>query len=109
MPDFESLRGKSLIAHYGRDGTLLDLYAYAVLSEDRDYWRLAYDVIGDHAVSTVWLGLDTSFGRSPEPVIFETMVFGPEGEECRRYTSEAAALAGHAETVTLLRATVNDQ
>jgi hypothetical protein len=46
-------------------------------------------------VSTVFLGLDHSFGDGP-PVLWETMVFGGvlDGEQ-RRYTSLEAALEGH--------------
>ena len=47
-------------------------------------------------VSTVWLGLDHSFGDGPL-LIFETMVFGGNLDlEMDRYTTEAEALAGHA-------------
>jgi hypothetical protein len=56
---------------------------------------------GGVSVSTVWLGLDHSFGRG-RPQIFETMIFGPEGypyqEACMRYASEAAAIMGHRRT-----------
>jgi hypothetical protein len=52
-------------------------------------------------VSTVWLGLDHSFGGGP-PLIFESMVFDPGRGEGRwhdvdmdRYTTEAQARAGH--------------
>lgn len=51
-------------------------------------------------VSTVWLGLDHSFGFRPgRPLIFETMVFGSQDEmselDCERYSTEADALVGH--------------
>lgn len=47
------------------------------------------------AVSTVWLGLDHSFGFGP-PLIFETMVFGgPLDEEMERYSSRESAMVGH--------------
>lgn len=48
-------------------------------------------------VSTVFLGLDHQWGDGP-PVLWESMVFGGphDGEMCR-YTSRAAALAGHRE------------
>jgi hypothetical protein len=71
-------------------------------------------------ISTVHLVLDHSFGGGV-PIIFETMVFGPEGKEegawTSRYTNEAEALVGHKEIVrgvsmqhggsTLLRDEVN--
>lgn len=50
-------------------------------------------------VSTVWFGLNHSFGSGP-PLIFETMVFPGEGDlselDCDRYSTEAEAIAGHA-------------
>jgi len=49
-------------------------------------------------VSTVWLGLDHSFGSGP-PLIFETMVFQNRSDmgdlDCERYSTEAEAIAGH--------------
>lgn len=47
-------------------------------------------------VSTVWMGLDHSFGDGP-PLIFETMYFGKndEGEDQERYSTEEEAMAGH--------------
>lgn len=36
--------------------------------------KIAYDDVGDHYVSTVFLGLDYSFGGK-KPILFETMVF----------------------------------
>ena len=46
-------------------------------------------------ISTVFLGLDHSFGES-EPVLWETMIFGgPHDQYQERYTSLAAAVEGH--------------
>ena len=57
--------------------------------------RVAKDRIGDVEVSTVFLGLDHSFGSGP-PLLFETMVFGgPLDEEMDRYTTWDEAEAGH--------------
>jgi hypothetical protein len=55
--------------------------------------------VGKAHVSTVFLGLDHSFGQGP-PLLYETMVFGlPEGhpldQECDRYSTRQEALAGH--------------
>jgi hypothetical protein len=49
-----------------------------------------------HLVSTVWLGLDHSWGEGP-PLIFETMVQTAIGEwaEQWRYHTEEQAVAGH--------------
>ena len=46
-------------------------------------------------ISTVWLGLDHSFGSGP-PLIYETMVFRDgDGDECERYTYRHQAVEGH--------------
>lgn len=46
-------------------------------------------------VSTVFLGLDHSFGEGP-PLIFETMIFGgPHDQDCWRYTTWQQAEEGH--------------
>jgi hypothetical protein len=49
-------------------------------------------------VSTVWLGIDHSFGSGP-PLIFETMVFPSKDDmsdlDCERYSTEREALEGH--------------
>ena len=72
--------------------------------------------IGNIFVSTVFLGLDHSFGSGP-PVLFETMIFGPardgrdypeayevDGlEEMYRYCTEPEAIMGHCIVVARLR------
>jgi hypothetical protein len=70
-------------------------------------------------ISTVWLGLDHSFGGG-RPLIFETMVFPAKGSDVTswgeldsdRYSTEAEALAGHAAFVEKYRngvAACNDE
>ena len=46
-------------------------------------------------VSTVYLGLDHSFGEDP-PLLWETMVF-PEANVCERYETLEQAIQGHKE------------
>lgn len=90
--------------YFDREGRPLDLWQWAAMFEDGAARRVAEDDVGGVWVSTVWLGLDHSFGTSPRPLIFETMCFGgPLDQEPRRYATEAEALAGHAEVVTLVR------
>lgn len=80
--------------YYTRAGVPMTLeeWARAVEREDRH--------IGDttlpngRRVSTVWLGLDHNFGQGL-PLIFETMVFGPDELDCQRYSTEDEACAGH--------------
>lgn len=93
---------------YDRDGNPITWDVHARLANDpetQEYRQVARTKIGANVVSTVWLGFDTSFGRAGRPLIFETLVLGPDGEEGQRYCTEAEALAGHEEFVTLLRAT----
>lgn len=52
-------------------------------------------------VSTVFLGLDHSFGNG-KPMLFETMIFGgPHSEFCSRYTTWEEAEAGHTKACEL--------
>lgn len=80
---------------------------------------LGDDSIGPYRVSTIFLGVDYSFGDGP-PVLWETIIFGMPEEmevipkirrrkrksfrktvEMMRYTSKAEALAGHASAIRL--------
>ena len=64
---------------------------------------VAKDVVGNSRVSTVFLGLDHSFGSGP-PMIFETMVFGgPMSDEIERYSTWEEAEKGHDEMVRRVR------
>lgn len=106
-----------MIGWYDKDGIpVSDRDANALLTDDT-YKRVARSKVVSAAdptksfdVSTVWLGLDHSFGDGP-PLIFETMVFA-EGssmdEDCRRYATQAQAQAGHVEMVTIVAATLDD-
>lgn len=102
--------------YYNRDGEPIDLWAWSRLGMDPSYKRVAEDQVGPYYVSTIWLGLDHSFMRTPRPIIFETMVFatsaaaeglGPD-MDMQRYATEAEARQGHADMVTLIRATTVD-
>ena len=50
--------------------------------------------IGRLVVSTVFLGIDHSFGLG-EPILFETMVFEGHGEYQKRYSTWEEAEEGH--------------
>ena len=91
--------------YYDRQGNPLTLKQWASNFETRgDQKRVAETTLPNGRwVSTVWLGRNHQYGDGP-PLIFETMVFsskdGPLNEEdCDRYSTEAEALAGHAEMV----------
>lgn len=58
--------------------------------------------VGTAEVSTVFLGLDHSFGDGP-PILFETMVFyGDSGDYTERYATWDEAVKGHVEIVAKL-------
>ena len=75
--------------------------------KDEDQSRVALTAIGDVRVSTVFLGLDLSYGDGP-PILFETMVFGlpDEDEPQERYATWEEAEAGHERMVAWVRETM---
>jgi hypothetical protein len=87
--------------YYDRQGKLLKRRAaWEAKWRDPNYPNVASTKLPDgKRVSTLWVGLDGSFGRGP-PLIFETMVFRSEnsfGDELDRvrYSTEEEALEGH--------------
>ena len=64
--------------------------------------------IGEVFISTVFLGLDHSFGEGP-PLLFETMVFGgPLDQDMERYSTWDEAVAGHKAMVARVRNAMSD-
>ena len=60
------------------------------------------DTVGDVEVSTVFLGMDHSFGGR-KPLLFETMIFGGGYDQSQwRYSTWGEAVAGHREAVLLV-------
>jgi hypothetical protein len=89
--------------YFDREGKPITLWEWAAIMESGQDRHVADDMVGDVHVSTVWLGLNHNWGPGP-PLIFETMVFGGvRDEDCWRYPSQAAALAGHDQVVTMVR------
>ena len=93
--------------YYDRQGNEISMDVWARSLNDRSLQRVALNQItADCRVSTVWLGLNHNlFGTGP-PLIFETMVFGgpPEiDEKLERYSTEAEAIAGHAQMCARVR------
>ena len=100
--------------YYTRDGIPTDMTEWS-----RDYAnkRVARTKIADAAdpsrevdVSTVYLGIDHSFGAGP-PLIFESMAFAkhdPEEERCERYSTEQEAREGHTRMVVEVSAEMAD-
>lgn len=54
---------------------LVDVLTWAKWFENGANRRVAIDEIGGRCVSTVFLGIDHSFGGQP-PLLFETVIFG---------------------------------
>jgi len=88
--------------HYILDGKTpvpVDLITWAkwlntgnrIVKKDTATVKLRGQPVGEVRVSTVFLGLDHSFGEGP-PLLFETMVFGGvlDGEQDRCSTWDAA-------------------
>ncbi len=66
--------------------------------------HVANTKIGDVRVSTVFLGMDHSFGDGP-PLLFETMIFGGEHNEFQeRCSTWEQAEAMHERALSLVRA-----
>jgi len=90
--------------YYDRQGKPMNRTDWARRLEAMKDKRVAETTLPDGKwISTVWLGLDHSFGGGP-PLIFETMVFESNDAtggdlDCARYSTEAEALAGHARMV----------
>ena len=91
--------------YYDRQGEPLTFRQWGMLHSLMEYKAVAQTTVGHYWISTVWLGLDHSFGEGP-PVIFETMVFRSEESdlECQRYATEAEAIAGHLRMVRQVKA-----
>lgn len=109
-------RGVIPVWYYDRLGQPIGMERWGVLHADQDYKVVEQTQVGPYWVSTVWLGIDHSFVPGSAPVIFETMVFATSDDvrelgpdlDCQRYSTEDAARQGHADMVTLVRATTID-
>jgi len=71
--------------------------------------RVAQTIIGPARVSTIFGGIDRSYGSAPHPQVFETMIFGGkhDGREEWSASWEEAELV-HAEMVALVRGQLAD-
>src|SRR5216684_8998165 len=79
--------------------TPADVRVWAQWMEDCGEERLVNRTsIGSVGVSTVFLGLDHNFSKAGPPILYETMVFGGELNDCQeRYSTQEMALLGHEE------------
>ena len=94
------------------DKYILDEHGSPVPEPDLHKWEkwleksdrhIARDEIGDVTVSTVFLGIDHSWGDG-DPILFETMIFGGKHDQYQvRYSTRIEAIHGHADAVQMVR------
>lgn len=66
--------------------------------------RVAADMVGEAFVSTIFGGIDRSYGRAPQPLVFETRIFEGEHDGWEKLASSwEEAEACHAEAMELVR------
>lgn len=100
------MSGQYILDAEGKPVEELDILAWGKWMQEGDR-RVARDELPDSvSVSTVFLGLDHSFGSGP-PILWETMIFdGPHDMYQDRYSSREEALAGHAKAVAIAKGEV---
>ena len=90
--------------HYDKQGNPISMEEWVVLFEDFDNRVVGKsETAAGCLVSTVWLGLDHSFGEGP-PLIFETLAYCDHlsTNEMERYATLEEAQAGHTRWVEFL-------
>lgn len=88
-----------------------DVRAWGAMFEDLDGRRVGWtELTAEIAVSTVFIGLDHSFGGGP-PILFETMIVGlsPDGgwDHPHRYATWDQAERGHELAVEWTRSVID--
>jgi hypothetical protein len=80
-----------------------DLMRWAIWFENLAERIVGKTVVGDYEVSTVFLGLDHSFGGGV-PILYETIIFGPDDAQSDmwRYATAEEAREGHERVVAAL-------
>ena len=108
--------------YYDREGNPISLHEFAALFETGNYKIVKQTTVDKQIVSTVWLGIDHSFGDTEAPLIFETMLmsvdlhpkvffnkvyltpdFSDEWGFQERYSTEEEALKRHDEIVQMIK------
>src|SRR3954462_13302268 len=87
--------------YYDRQGKEIEFVDWATRAPK--YRRVLGDHVVGYWISTIWLGLDHSFGNKR---IFETMIWSPDDVTLNyqeRYATEVAARVGHCEAITWVR------
>ena len=96
------MNDKYILDENGNPKVESDLLKWGEWFETADR-HIGIDKIGKVKISTIFLGLDHSFGRG-KPVLWETMVFGGkfDGEQ-KRYFTKKEALTGHKKIVAKIK------
>lgn len=91
--------------YYDRDGSPMTMEQWATALDNKEKKRVAKTKLGLVTGSTIWLGIDHSWGYGLRPLIFETMVFGgPHDQWMARHSTEQDAITGHKSVVARLQA-----
>lgn len=87
---------------YDFDGQPISVHQWVLLCFDERQWVARTTLDDGTLISTIWTGLDA--GLHDPPLIYETMIFGGlhDGRQYR-WPGRHAALAGHDQTVALVR------
>lgn len=89
------MNDKYILDADGKTPIPCDLATWARSLESRSRSLKRETVVEGVEVSTVFLGLDHSFGQGP-PLLWETMIFGgPHNQYQDRYSTYDEAMAGH--------------
>ena len=109
--------------HLNEDGTTTPFRSNVVQDpesfskEIADAWSrdrtIRRDTIGPFVVSTVFLVLDYAYFYGGTPLLFETMIFGPQGhhldEYQTRYRSIEEAVEGHEVAASMVRISMKQE
>ena len=94
----------------GHEPKQVDLFTWAKWFESADRHVAKTNINENIKVSTVFLGIDHSFGDEGSPILFETMIFGGTlDEEMDRYSTWDEAAAGHKQMVLKAKAALDAQ
>lgn len=107
MAEWDNLTGKYCLDDMGIPYEEPDLLKWGAWMEKADR-HVAKSYVGPFYISTVFLGIDHSFDRPVEPILFETMVFdNGDGSALKswkdstsldiqeRYATRSDAILGH--------------
>ena len=79
-------------------------HAWFMWFGDIERRRVGRDEIGGVIVSTIFGGIDRSYGQAPQPMVFETHVFGGEHDGWEEWSASwAEAELVHAEGCAIVR------